>query len=125
MFSKTKINDKVWSINYGWGKISDIEEGVIGVKFSNYLFDEYTFDGVKDGDMYPTLFWDEIQFETPKQPKRKVRKFIVIFTNNHDKMGVFGNSYFPEFYDTYEEASVATKRCCCYPSQIVKIEVEE
>lgn len=64
-FSKAKINDKVWSVQYGWGMIHEwvqIDNHYKGfqVKFNNGDYEVYFEDGrVNISDPYPTLFWNE------------------------------------------------------------------
>jgi len=76
MFENAKIADKVWSIEFGWGKIINIIKNStypLIVKF-NKNSSIITFD--LDGKytkiaINPTLFWDEIKFEIPEKPKSK------------------------------------------------------
>jgi hypothetical protein len=82
-FSKAKIGDEVWSIHQGWGVVKEInlhEQYPIGVSFRGETCQTFTFDGrCWIGHKYPTLFWNEIQFEIPERPKRKVKKEITVW----------------------------------------------
>lgn len=74
-FETAKVGDKVWSIVYGWGEISDIlphEKYPIEVTFNstdNFYEDQYTYCG-KALITLPSqsLFWDEIKIVAPSKP---------------------------------------------------------
>lgn len=80
-FSSAKVGDRVWDFIYGWGKILPENKRInrelypIYVQFDSGVCDAYSYDGV-NGLGKRTLFWDEIHFEIPPRPKRKVKKVI-------------------------------------------------
>ena len=83
MFSKAKVGDKVWSFRWGFGIIEYVTYGdfPIGVQFDNDKTKNtatYTTNGKYRRDEAQDLFWDEVKFEIPKQPKRKVKKYIAL-----------------------------------------------
>ena len=82
MFRDAKAGDRVWSLQWGWGMVRKI-----GSSRENYpidvLFDQrgnneaFTTAGFWRADnLFPSLFWDEIQIVAPPKPKRKVKKVI-------------------------------------------------
>jgi len=93
-FSKAKVGDRVWHFSFGWGEVKNIskEMGVL-VSFDSEPFENCTwflFDGrFTCNDVLPSLFWNEIQFEIPPMPKRKVKKTIERWINiySHGKAG--------------------------------------
>lgn len=83
IFAEAKIGDRVWSISFGWGEITNINTNIanypLKVDFVNGAPQTYAIDGrFYKSDQNPTLFWDEIKFEIPKRPKRKVKKTLQI-----------------------------------------------
>lgn len=85
-FSKARSRDKVWSMEDGFGFIDTIYENCFSVKFENGHCHIYSRDGRNERDaLLPVLFWNEIHFDIPAPPKRKVKKpveFWVLFTPN-------------------------------------------
>lgn len=71
MFKKAKKGDEVWAISMGWGKITEVHEDSISVKFKNESLDFlYLKNGKIDKtDINPSLFWDEVKIEIPKKSK--------------------------------------------------------
>ena len=71
-FEDSKVGDKVWCINSGWGEIRARYGSVtypIGVYFSNGEYKTYTVGGLyTEYDKTQSLFWDEVKFEAPKKP---------------------------------------------------------
>ena len=73
MFKNAKVGDRVWDFSNGWGTIErtdfDINYPIL-VKFDNGNNDDsFTYEGFKNRiHKNPTLFWNEIKFETPKKP---------------------------------------------------------
>ncbi len=97
-FSKDKIGTPVWDFNYGWGNITDIDDGMypIGVSFVNCNFRQFTDDGREDINRNQTLFYDEIKFEIPLKPLPKLEidtKVIVWDDDEHTK----SKRYFSNF----------------------------
>lgn len=95
MFENAKIGDKVWSIRHGWGKIYSIkpenEIYLLKVEFDSYINQNnytvsFTFEGKSFRlDKNPTLYWDELEFDIPKPPKRLVKKTISKWINVYAK----------------------------------------
>ena len=73
MFEKAKVGNKVWSFNYGWGNIIEIDPNAeyplyVEFNFENY-HDSFTYKGFRNkNDKNPSLFWNEIKFEIPEKP---------------------------------------------------------
>ena len=67
----------VWCIIGGWGEIIQIKKTreypiVVAHGYSGKLH-SYTFDGkYATTDMYPTLFWDEVNIVPPPKPPKNV-----------------------------------------------------
>lgn len=77
MFSQAKIGDRVWSNRNGWGGVKEIskDDKQIFVDFDNGCSCWFYFDGrYMNNDLYPELFWDEIQITPPPKPKKMVKK---------------------------------------------------
>ena len=64
-FKNIKINDKVWSCEFNWGKVIDIDKtmSLILVRFDSaentYWYD---LDGKRNKKFNQTLFWKKIKF---------------------------------------------------------------
>lgn len=87
-FENVKIGDRVWSINYGWGKISlvDKEEKTgFHVSFSNIHW-AYDLAGTRLGndDIAQTLFWNEVIITPPPRPMREVTHKVTRWVNIYD-----------------------------------------
>lgn len=85
-FKNAKVDDQVWSIKYGWGIITNINNGSIDypitVKYPTKSTTVYTLDGKwNSDDIHPEIYWDVVTFEYPKQPKRLVKKEFIGYTN--------------------------------------------
>lgn len=71
-FESVQVGDKVWSVLYGWGVVSEVSKG------SAYPLRAHFQGGVRrwytsEGKQYKThvsqiLFWDEVKIEAPKKP---------------------------------------------------------
>jgi len=129
MFENAKVGDKVWSINYGWGEITEIYTGdtyPICVRFVGESGITYTLNGyIDEFDMNPTLFWDELQFEIPVKPKRKIKKKIEGWCNIYDDGAshFVGTDLFKFDYEAKRYA--ATKYCVGQHLISFEYEVEE
>ena len=81
-FENARVGDRVWDAHYGWGKITGHRfngDPSLQVEFNSPLrwgCIRYNFEGVPSGGCSPSLFWDEVKFEAPVRPKRKVKKVI-------------------------------------------------
>jgi len=70
MFSKAKVNDRVWSFQYGWGTIVEVtEDKVVFMADDNNGHKNYCWIDKKTGkyhpnDINPAIYWQE--FEIPR-----------------------------------------------------------
>lgn len=90
MFKDAKVGDRVWHIRYGFGKITEIcpqyvqqiivDFGIAKKSFS-YAGKEW------EGDLNPTLFWDEIKFDIPTKPlpKLKIDTQVLVWDNTDEQ----------------------------------------
>ncbi|MFW5872138.1 MAG: hypothetical protein ACOCUT_03440 [bacterium] len=80
-FSRAEIENKVYDIKFGWGKIIDIlhnDTYPFLVEFPNYKTKTYTYDGrVYDDAAVPNLWWDEWIIEPPESAL-KPKQYIYI-----------------------------------------------
>lgn len=71
MFRNAKVGDRVWHIRKGYGKIYAIDNNSkfrIHVQFEDESNIWFLTDGREfEGDINPSLFWDEINFEIPEK----------------------------------------------------------
>ena len=70
MFRDVKVDDEVWSIQDGWGVVTNLDTGPyqLYVKFE-CREETFTLEGKSYvSNLYPTLFWDEIEIKAPKKP---------------------------------------------------------
>lgn len=84
MFKDAKVGDKVWCITTGWTEIKRITPNSIWPIYTDCR-DKYTFEGKNQPrDLNPSLFWDEIKIEIPKNPlpKLEVDTKVVVWDNN-------------------------------------------
>ena len=101
MFKDAKVGDKVWSVQEGWGEISQVDLGCewpVMVEFQKGRQRTYAFDGREYPDhQHPTLFWDEVKIDPPPRPKRKVKRVLEGWVNIYPAEGWEGlhvsNSY--------------------------------
>lgn len=107
-FENARAGDRVWDFNLLRGEIIRIvepdqynrENRTLLVRFANNNDVWFRADGVACGRVVCTLFWDEIKFEPPPQPKRKVKKIIKVFRlPEHDAWSVR-----PTLYDSLNQA---------------------
>jgi hypothetical protein len=86
MFEDAQVGDRVWDFRYGFGEIILIAQSKnypLRVKFP-YVDGAmtYTLDGKHySNEAFLSLFWDEIKFDIPPSPKRKVKKIIEGWVN--------------------------------------------
>lgn len=82
--TKDDVGRRVWSFEFGWCtliEVSDQEYGAyIALDFRQGK-EIYTKTGQYFLGQKQTLFWDEIKFEIPPKPKRKVKKVIEMWVN--------------------------------------------
>ena len=75
MFTDLKLYDKVFSIRYGWGTVSRVDEDCLDELYYRYDSDIgeniIWFDvhgKLRKDDYYPSIFWDVPQVTIPKRP---------------------------------------------------------
>jgi hypothetical protein len=103
-FENAKVGDRVCSFRFGWGTI--IKKCDTKASYPLYVeFDDgderrttYLLDGYFNiHEKHPDLYWDELKFEIPERPKRKVKKthyiwvdiyrdFVTLWTCEEDAM---------------------------------------
>lgn len=89
-----KTGDRVWSVLNGWGTIIQInrsDDYPIDVQFdkSGTIYD-YLENGKQFADNIKSdLYWDEIKFEAPEKPKRKVKKEVNVWLHRDRKGEVY------------------------------------
>ena len=74
-FDNAKKNNRVWSVQHGWGTVIDFSEGYVHwffqVKFDNGYDQWYFPDGrAEKKDANPTLFWNEIKLPAEEEDKK-------------------------------------------------------
>jgi len=78
--SKFEVGDKVWSPQWGWGKVGTTTGPVfypVGVVFTNGARVEYTEDGkLYNTDTLPTLFHNEVKPEDWPNPAKPEPKLV-------------------------------------------------
>ena len=76
MFSNAKVGERVWCFMCGWGTIKEFNSSndyPIDIEFIDGLLDSFTVKGFRHkDDLFPSLFWDEINFEIPKKPLPRI-----------------------------------------------------
>jgi hypothetical protein len=76
-FKNVQIGDNVFSLNYNWGKVIEVEKESFDVYFDTHDYTEiFDFSGRIYGDdspstLYPVIFWDIPFNKIPKPPRRK------------------------------------------------------
>lgn len=104
MFSQAKIDDRVWSLIDGWGIVIENyskKDYPILVKFDDGKYNRFTIEGkCSIFNLNPTLFWNEIKFEIPQPPKRKVTKTFEGYININKNKKANGGM----FYSTEDDA---------------------
>ena len=114
-FENSKVGDKVWSIDSGWGEIRARYGSVtypLGVYFSNGEYRTYTLGGLyTEYDKTQSLFWDEIVNEVPAKPTtvlqvdaKKVSELRDHIAIAYMQSCVAGNAYFETFEGVSSEA---------------------
>jgi hypothetical protein len=101
MFEDAQVGDRVWDFRYGFGEIATVDPSnnyPLKVKFpcANGAM-TYTLDGKHySNEAFLSLFWDEIKFDIPPRPKRKVKKeveFWMNFYSDRSRGGPHDNEY--------------------------------
>lgn len=126
MFRNAKVGDKIWSIRYGVGFITqNVYKACVPlpleIQFANHK-KYFSFDGKEHfNDLYPSLFWDEIKYEIPRKPLKTVKKYIVIIQNNN-KFGFVWKGK-PENVALFNSEEAALKSNCV--DYVVEVEILE
>lgn len=100
MFADVQVGDYVWDSRKGWGIVVATEHDAhypIIVDFEGD-YDSYTLDGYySEGDVNPTLFWDEIEIKAPPKPlpKLEVDAKVIVW----EDVGVELKRHFSHFSD--------------------------
>lgn len=91
-FTDAKVGDRVWSLTEGWGTIIDRFSLYIyypvAVEFDNGAYRTYTLLGrLYISDHRPTLFWNEVKFDTPEKPlpQLEVDAKVLVWNNPNQK----------------------------------------
>ena len=93
-FETAKVGDRVWSLQFGWGKISKINDYScyssypIDVEFDSGGFIMFTLDGrLYKNHVMQSLFWDEVVIEVPTKPlpDLPVDAKVVVWDNGGQK----------------------------------------
>jgi hypothetical protein len=98
---EVKVGDKLWSMRYGWGKVTRIckdDDYPLCLEFENgyYTFTR-EFKEYKE-EINQSLFWDEIKFEIPKKPlpKLKVNAVLEVWDLNSKQKEIRHFSHFED-----------------------------
>lgn len=78
-FENAKVGDRVWDSGFGWGAVNGRQDNApypLAVWFNDGRCLGYLFNGHSKWNTFRTLFWDEVKFEAPPRPKRKIKKVI-------------------------------------------------
>jgi len=73
MFSKAKVNDRVWSFQYGWGTIVEVNVDEIAflpdISPGNYYWVDKKTGKYHPNDINPAIYWQE--FKIPPEAFKK------------------------------------------------------
>ena len=116
-FTDAKVGDRVWSLTEGWGVIRNHYAPhtayPLAVEFENWAYRTYMLCGpYQVKDLNPTLFWDEVKFETPEKPKPQLEVDAkVLVWNNPEKKNKRHFSHFSngQIY-TFDSGSTSFSR---------------
>ena len=75
---EVKVGDKVWHWFEGWGEVTELDDKNTNYPICVQWEEDYEWF-TKDGKAYleektPILFWQPIEFETPKKPEQKPKE---------------------------------------------------
>ena len=76
-FDGIKPGDKVWSFEFGWGEVFNVDKENFVVEFNGPYYAIYNYDGKKcccENCKNQTLFWGKIEFKIPEKPKIKLNE---------------------------------------------------
>ena len=79
--SQVKVGERVWDSRHGRAVVVELFRGYFNMKFDNdgYLTSRHYDGRIRGGDLFPSTFWNEIHFDIPERPKRKVKKVIKVW----------------------------------------------
>lgn len=110
--TKDDIGRRVWDLTRGFGTISDYDDKennldsvyIVTVRYDTHGELSYSTTGKYLPFLNPQLFWDELKFEEPPKPKRKIKR----------QTELWGNVYLhPQAYTiTYSSREEADKYAC-------------
>ena len=90
-FETAKVGDRVWSLQFGWGEISKINDDPsypIVVEYDRGGFDTFTLDCRLDEDhVTQSIFWDEVVIEAPTKPlpDLEVDAKVLVWNDTNEK----------------------------------------
>lgn len=121
MFEDAQNGDRVWDFNLGWGSINNVATDTksFAVVFDLRGIRRFNFGGVMRDNNHQTLFWDEIKFDIPPRPKRKVKKVIEGWVN------VYELCLSAKVFKTCEEAKDNISARGCLGQHHIVFEYEE
>lgn len=84
-FDNVTLDDKVWDVGYGWGKVwaCEVNPPRLSVRFGDASV-RYRYNGYESGSVCSinqTLFWNEIKITPPPKPKKEVIHEVVRWVN--------------------------------------------
>ena len=107
-FENAKVGDKVECLMFGQGmieEISPLEMYPIWVRLITGGSARYTMTGSLYAKKARILFWPGVKVIAPEEPKRTVRKEIVLWMNSYK----YGETIWRNVYNTKAEALEAHK----------------
>jgi hypothetical protein len=120
-FTAARIGDNVWEYPTGWTKIDDTDHCDI-YPIKTVRGTTYTINGFhRERDIMPSLFWDEIRFEIPPRPKRKVKKVLHGWVNIYLGWEIMGLFYLSK--ESADNAASPNRMACIEINQ--EYETEE
>ena len=107
-FESARVGDEVECLLHGKGVIEKIvlsDPYPIRVRMITGKYQYYTVTGSPFADRGRTLFWPGVKVIAPEEPKRTVRKEIVLWMNSYK----YGETIWRNVYNTKAEALEAHK----------------
>lgn len=131
-FDDAKVGTRLWSEGKGWGKIIE-DDGTrltFKIKFEllkvNWDTAWFTKEGVEEGDINPTLFWDEVKIVPPERPKEVSKcsscNDVVINPDAYD--GLCSMCYYPKTEKPKEECEACKHLKRITPNESPKFEFD-
>lgn len=107
-FSKARVGDKVYDLEFAEGRITSIGPDEVGVELTSLRVFYYDFSGAKKRQGYcqPTLYWSKPEISDPLPPKRtkKVRGWLPIWSAPKGKSGRLSYSVGDFIWESEAEA---------------------